>query len=121
MKSVRNPKIIATTLLGTLFFLAVIMFSIFGGMDFAKKYPKVLNYANSTCRVDKIDSKTYECHSRYHTYTCYGPIWETHYDQNRTYAKIETEKRYRSSSDALDKAKEYEVNKIKNNEQHAFK
>jgi hypothetical protein len=120
MKKVRNPKIIATIFIGTLFFLCVIIFAIFGGVDFGRNYPKVLHYANSTCQVDTINYKAYQCHGRYHTYTCYGPIWDAHYGPNRTiYAKVETEKRYQSRLDALNKANEYKVSKI-NNEKTCF-
>ncbi len=38
--------------------------------------------------------------------TCYSSIWEVHYDLEK---KIETEDRYRLSSEALNKAEEYEV------------
>jgi hypothetical protein len=114
-KIIRNPKIIAIVFIATFFFMSLIVCFVIGGTDFGRKYPKVLNYANSMCQVDRINYKIYECHARYSTYTCYGPIWDAYYGENRTiYAKVEIETRYRSAQDAFNKAKEYQVRKINN-------
>lgn len=112
---IRNPKIIAIIFIATFFFVAVILLSILGGVDFGREYPKVLHYANTMCQVNTIDYQRYECQARYSTYACYGPVWDAHYGPNKTiYAKVETEKRYRSYLDALHKAQEYHVIKINN-------
>ncbi len=91
----------------------MVSFLIIGGVDFTRKYPKVLNYANSICQLDSRSYQEYVCHPRYSTYTCYGPIWDAHYGPNQTiYAKVKIEQRYWTSWDALQKVKQYQIRKI---------
>jgi hypothetical protein len=107
--NIKNPKTIFCLFFTLLCFSAIIVLFTLGGVFFSEEHPKVLNYANSMCRVDSRSYKVYECHSRYYTYTCYGPTWNVHYDN--VFAIVETQRRYRSYSDALIKANEYQVRK----------
>ncbi|CAF0773025.1 unnamed protein product [Rotaria sordida] len=62
------------------------------------------------CRVDSTSWKAYSCKTRYSRYTCYGAVWEVHYEENRTtFAIVEEEKRFRSYSDAFKRAQEYQI------------
>jgi len=109
---VKDPKATGCVFLATTGFVAMVVLFTMGGIFFSQEYTKVLNYANSMCRVDSRFYKTYQCKSRYTSRTCYGPAWEVHYGENRTtYAKVEGDKRYNYPSDALKKAHEYQVNK----------
>jgi hypothetical protein len=109
---IKDPKLVVCTVLFVICSGGMITFFIVGGLFYAKERPKVLNYANSMCRVDSISYKTYQCTTRYYRYDCYGPIWDVHHGENRTiFALVEGDKRYRSSLDALKKAQEYQVTK----------
>jgi hypothetical protein len=108
--NIKDPKSIACIVLACIGFPALIVLFTMGGVFYAKEHPKVLDYANSMCRVDSRSYKTYQCKTRYYQYSCYGPIWEAHYGENRTiFALVEGEKRYRSYIDAFNKAQEYNV------------
>ncbi len=98
--------------LGIICFGGMITFFVLGGTFFAREHPKVLNYANSMCRVDSISYKTYQCRSRRSQYNCYGPIWDVRHGANKMiFAQVQGDNRYRSSLDALKKAQEYQVTK----------
>ena len=109
-QKIKDPKAVFCIIFAVLACSAVIILFTIGGVFFANENPKVQNYANSICQVDKFSWKSYRCRTRYMTYTCYGPIWYVHYGENRTTpATVEAENRYRSYSDALEKASEYTV------------
>lgn len=110
-RKIKDPKAIACIVVASIGFAAVIVFFIIGGILFAKEHPKVLNYANDMCIVDSQLFRTYKCRTRYSQYTCYGAIWGVHYGVNLKYATIEEEKRFRSVSDATNRAAEYKVSK----------
>ena len=112
MVVVKDCRAVGCLILAFLGFGGMFVLFTMGGIFFSQENPKVLNYANSICRVDSASYKTYVCKSRYTSRMCYGPIWEVHYGENRTiYAKIEGDKRYNYYMDALKKAREYQVNK----------
>lgn len=107
---IKNPVTIICVLLTLIFFSAIIVLFVIGGVFFSEEHPKVLNYANSMCQVDSRSYRMYECTSRYYRYTCYGPTWNVrHGEHSDVFAVVETQRRYRSYSDALKKAYEYQV------------
>jgi len=107
---IKDPKAIACIILAAISLPAIIVLFTMGGVFFSEEHPKELNYANSMCQVNSRSYKLYQCKARYYTYTCYGPVWQVHHGENRdVLATVEEEKRYRSSSDALNKAYEYQV------------
>lgn len=109
---IKDPKAILCILLFCVSLTAVLTLFIIGGIFYSEQHPKLLNYANSMCRVDYRSWKTYQCKSRYFTYACYGPVWEVHYGETRDIpATVEEERRYNSYSDALDRANQYQVRK----------
>lgn len=107
---IKDPKAIVCFLVASLTFSGVIVLFIIGSILFSSEHPKVENYDNSTCQVDLRSYKTYQCKARYYRYSCYGPIWYVHYGSNETFAIVETEKRYRYYSDAMEETKRYHVN-----------
>lgn len=112
---IKDPKAVICLFLFLIFFASVITLFIMGGIFYSDEHPKVLNYANSMCVVDSRSWKMYQCKARYYFYNCYGPKWDVRHGENRTiFAIVEGEKRYRSYSDALDKANEYQVSKYHN-------
>ena len=109
---IKDPKAILCLFLSLLCFASIIVLFTMGGMFYSDEHPKVLNYDNSMCVVDSRSWKTYQCKARYYTYSCYGPKWNVRHGENRTIvAIVEGEKRYRSYTDALNKANEYQVSK----------
>ena len=114
-RQIKDPKAIVSIILFTFFLGALITLFIIGGVFFAKENPKTKYYAQSTCLVQSRDYKTFECKSRYSRYTCYGPTWDVFHGANLTiFAVVETESRYRSSTEALKKADEYQVKDCRN-------
>lgn len=112
---IKDPKAIASIVLCTLFLSAVIVLFIVGGILFAQENPKVLNYANTICKVKSSGIKRYTCSTRYTRYTCYGATWGVFHGENYTIpATIEDEKRFRSYSDAIRRGQQYEVRKYSN-------
>ena len=104
-----NIKVLGCYVLG-LFLLSVTLALVtMGSVFMVKERPKVAHYANTMCEVDSRSWKTYECRTRYSYYTCYGPTWAVHHGENPTMSATVEGKRYRSSSDALKKANEYQV------------
>ena len=110
-QKIKDPKAILSFLSASLTFSAVIVLFIIGSILFSTEHPKVENYDNSICQVDLRSYKTYQCKARYYRYNCYGPIWYVHYGLNNTFAIVETEKRYRYYSDAMDETRRYQVRK----------
>jgi hypothetical protein len=107
---VTDPKAIVCSILTAICLLGACLLFTFGGTGFGREYPKVVNYANSMCHVESRSTKTYECVSRYSTYTCYGPIWNVHHGEHQDiFAIVETEKRYHSFSDAVYATYKYDV------------
>jgi hypothetical protein len=110
--NIKDPKAIICIIIATISLCGIIVLFIIGGIFFAKEHPKVLNYANSMCKVDSTSYKIYECTTRYYTYTCYGPTWNVHHGEKRdVFAIVEMDYRYRYVSEALNKAYEYQVSK----------
>jgi hypothetical protein len=104
-----NKAVFCIFLIIILFTGFIVLFSV-GGPLFSEEHPKVVNYANSMCQVDSSSWKYYQCKSRTYWYICYGPTWNVRYGENRMIsATVEGSKRYRSYSDALKKAHEYQV------------
>jgi hypothetical protein len=109
---IEQPRVLICLSLTFLCFGGIIVLFILGGIYFSDDHPKVLHYANSMCQVDSRSYKLYECPSRYHAFTCYGPIWNVHHGERRdVFAIVEEKSRYSFPSDALDKAYEYQVSK----------
>lgn len=107
---IKDPKAIVSILLFTIFLSAFIILFTMGGAFFSNENPKMKYYAQSTCQVQSRFYRTYECKSKYFRYTCYSPTWDALYGANLTkFAVVETAKRYRSTTEALDKGKQYEV------------
>ncbi|UJR29008.1 hypothetical protein I4U23_010226 [Adineta vaga] len=107
---IKDPKAVLCIIFFILFLAGAFTLLIVGGILFGKESPKVKYYGNSMCLVQSGSYKTYQCKSRYYWYTCYGPTWNALYGANQTtFALVESERRYRSYIDALNKAKEYEV------------
>ena len=105
-----NIKVVGCYVLALQFFTVAVSLVVVGSIFMGKERPKVLHYANTMCEVDSRSWKSYTCTTRYSSYTCYGPTWKVHHGENRTTsASVEGEKRYRSYSDALKKAYEYQV------------
>ena len=109
-QKIKNPVAVLTLILAILCFSAIIVLFIIGGIFYGEERPKVLNYANDQCVVDSRSYRSYQCTSRYFTYTCYGPIWDVRHGQQKDVpATVETKRRYRSYLDALNQANEYQV------------
>jgi hypothetical protein len=105
-----NIKVAGCHVLALQFLTVAVALVVIGSLFIAKERPKVLHYADTMCEVDSRSWKTYVCTTRYGSYTCYGPTWKVHHGENRTTnATVEGERRYRSYSDALKKAYEYQV------------
>ncbi len=107
---VRDPKAIACSFLVAACLLGMVLMFVFGGTEFGREHPKVVNYDNSMCQVQSRSTKTYECQSRYNRYTCFGPIWNVHHGEHQDiFAIVEIEKRYHYSSEALYATYKYDV------------
>ena len=105
-----NIKVVGCYVFALQLLAVAVSLIIIGSIFMAKERPKVLHYANTMCEVDSRSWKIYTCSTRYGSYTCYGPTWEVHHGEYRTTsATVEGETRYRSYSDALKKAYEYQV------------
>lgn len=104
-------KAIVSLLMGLLFFGAIFLFFIFGGVFFSKENPRVKYYKNTLCQVDSRSYQPYKCKTRYSSYICYGPVWFAHFQLNNQIINtvVEQDKRYDSYSDAIKRANEYEV------------
>ena len=107
---IRDPKVVGCICLTFIFLCALVVLLISGGILFSKENPKVVNYANSMCRVDSGSYETYLCRTRYKRYNCYGPIWHVSHGEHQTmFAIIKGEMRYSSRAGALQKTNEYQV------------
>lgn len=109
---IKDPKAVVFFLLAIFCSSAVLTLFIIGGIFYSSEHPKAENYDGSTCEVYASSYKIYQCKARYYRYSCYGPIWYVHYGVNETFAIVETDRRYRYSSDAIADTKHYQVDTL---------
>ena len=105
-----NPRSDIPCRVSMIFFLALVILFILGGVFYYQERRKEMTYDSDSCVVLTRDYRRDTCQGKGVAYSCFSATWDVRLSKNPSInATAESIRRYRSIKDALARANEYRV------------